>query len=82
MTIGVELIGWIATIVILAGYYLNAKQIIGSWLVWIVGNIFMLIYSLLIHSSALEFLSIILIGMNIYGYSKWRKSNLVDVTRS
>ena len=30
-----EILGWTATALLLVGYYLNAKQYIYSWLVWL-----------------------------------------------
>ncbi len=72
--IGIEWLGWIATITLLVGYVLNAKQCIMSWIVWLHGNALMFIYALLIHSYSVAFLSIVLMVLNIYGYNKWKQN--------
>ena len=69
----IEILGWIATVTLLVGYYLNAKKMLGSWIVWFHGNALMLIYALAIHSYSVAFLSIILMAMNVYGYLSWKK---------
>ena len=71
--ISIEWIGWIATLVLLIGYYLNAKKLISSWLFWFIGNIIMLAYAILIESYSVAFLSVFLMGMNVYGYLCWRR---------
>jgi len=68
---GVELFGWIATFLILLGYYLNAKKLTVSWIVWFVGNVSNLIYSVFIEACPQLVLAIVLIILNIYGYIKW-----------
>ena len=70
----IEVLGWIATAILLVGYYSNAKQCIWSWIIWLHGNALMLIYALAITSYSVAFLSIVLMAMNIYGYISW-KSN-------
>ncbi len=69
----VEVLGWIATAILLIGYYLNAKKLISSWIFWLAGNTVMLVYAMLISSYSVAFLSVVLIGMNIYGYLSWKK---------
>jgi len=69
-----EILGWTATALLLVGYYLNAKQYIYSWLVWLVGNSMMMIYAMLIQSYSVAFLSIILVFLNIFGFYSWRKN--------
>ena len=69
-----EILGWIATAILLVGYYLNAKQYIYSWLVWLVGNSMMMIYAMLIQSYSVAFLSIVLVFLNIFGFYSWRKN--------
>ena len=71
--IDIELIGWVATMLLLIGYYLNAQKKIISWIVWIAGNSTMLVYALLIQSNSIAFLSFILILLNVYGYVKWKR---------
>ena len=37
----IEILGWLGTASILFGYYLNAKKLEMSWVVWFLGNLFM-----------------------------------------
>ncbi len=71
----IELLGWLATLVLLVGYYLNAKKLISSWVLWFVGNSAILIYALLITSYSVAFLSVVLMGMNVYGYISWKNES-------
>jgi nicotinamide riboside transporter PnuC len=72
--ISIEYLGWIATATLLVGYYMNAKQLLTSWIVWFFGNLFMLIYALVINSYSVAFLSIALMALNIYGYRSWKQN--------
>ena len=69
----IELLGWLATFILLVGYWANAHKKLFSWIVWAVGNLLMLVYALVIQSYSVAFLSIVLICMNIYGYLTWKK---------
>jgi|TARA_Y100000310_G_C20655734_1_gene801874 hypothetical protein len=69
----IEILGWVATILLLIGYYLNANKQISSWAFWFVGNATMFVYALLITSYSIACLSIFLMGLNIYGYVSWKK---------
>ena len=71
----INLLGWLATSLILLGYYLNAKQDTSSWIVWFVGNLCMLVYSLLIQAWPQVGLAIALLCLNVYGYIEWKKIN-------
>ena len=44
----VEYIGWLGFVLILFGYYYNAQQKIFCFYIWGIGNIFFLVYALLI----------------------------------
>ena len=70
-----EMIGWLGFIFILMGYYLNAKQNIKCFYIWGLGNIFFLIYALLISASPQVAMSAFVLGMNIFGYYSWKKDN-------
>ena len=72
-TMDIELLGWAATGILLVGYFLNAKKQTISWLFWIVGNTLMGIYAYLINSMSVVFLSLVLIGLNVYGYYSWKR---------
>ena len=67
----IEIIGWLATGLILLGYYLNANKKDKSWLAWFIGNIFMAWYSVEINAWPQVGLAIVLMIMNIYGYINW-----------
>ena len=68
----IEFLGWIATALLLVGYYTNAHQKQYSWLIWFVGNGIMSVYAHLIGSMSILTLSIVLMIINLYGYNKWR----------
>ena len=68
-----EIIGWVGTFFIPLGYYLNANKKISSWFFWFFGNTIMLVYAILIQSYSVAFLSVFLMGMNIYGYIAGRR---------
>ena len=68
-----DIIGWLGTVCILFGYYLNVKKLDMSWIVWFLGNLFMLVYSVKINASPQVLLAVVLMGLNVYGYLNWRK---------
>jgi nicotinamide riboside transporter PnuC len=70
----IEILGWIATLMLLAGYILNANKQQSSWAYWFVGNSMMLIYAFYIGSHSVAFLSFVLMILNIYGYICWEKN--------
>ena len=71
--IDTELIGWIATLMLLLGYILNARKKISSWVIWMIGNTLMCMYAILIESNSIAFLSTVLVGLNIYGFISWKR---------
>lgn len=71
----IEVLGWIATALLLVGYWLNAKKQISSWFFWMIGNSMMLVYAALIESNSVAFLSVVLIALNIYGYFSWKNES-------
>ena len=71
----IEILGWLGTASILFGYYLNAKKLEMSWVVWFLGNLFMLIYSINIKANPQVMLAVVLMVLNVYGYLNWRKLN-------
>ena len=64
-------IGWLGALLVILGYYLNANAIISSWLVWMVGNALVGIYSIYKKSYSTAVMSFIIMVMNIYGYVSW-----------
>ena len=71
----INILGWLGTLFILLGYYLNAKQSTLSWVVWFIGNVLMLVYSVLISAWPQVGLAIALLCLNVYGYIEWKKMN-------
>ena len=68
-----EMIGWIGSIFILIGYYLNAKQNINCFYIWGLGNILFMIYAFIISAAPQIAMSLFVLGMNVYGYLSWKK---------
>lgn len=64
-------IGWLGALLVILGYYLNANAIISSWLVWMVGNALVGIYSIYKRAYSTAVMSFIIMVMNIYGYVSW-----------
>jgi|TARA_B110000495_G_scaffold144767_1_gene127686 hypothetical protein len=69
----IELIGWFGFLFIAYGYFLNAKKQFNCFYVWGIGNVIFSYYAVLINSYPMFFMSILTIGMNIYGWYKWNK---------
>ena len=69
----VERIGWLGAVLVVLGYYLNANEHLSSWIVWIVGNLCVAGYSAYKKAWPTVTMSIIITGMNIYGYFNWLK---------
>ena len=63
----------IATVLSISGILLNAKKIIYCWHIWVLSDIFWIIYS--IHTDQIPALImwIVFVFANIYGYLQWRK---------
>ena len=71
-----DIIGWLGTVCILFGYYLNARKLDLSWIVWFLGNLFMLVYSVKIEANPQVLLAVVLMGLNVYGYLNWNKNGI------
>tara|TARA_Y100000310_G_scaffold336695_1_gene421932 strand:+ start:2219 stop:2443 length:225 start_codon:yes stop_codon:yes gene_type:complete len=69
------LLGWAGVLIILFGYYSMAKKDISAWILWFIGNILLGFYSYAIGAYPTVFLSIVLAGMNIYGYASWKEDS-------
>ena len=61
----IEILGWIATAILLIGYYLNAKKYISSFIIWFIGNALMGIYAYVIESFSVVALSIVLMVLKL-----------------
>jgi|TARA_Y100000992_G_C20823339_1_gene285895 hypothetical protein len=71
----VDLIGWIGTVMIIFGYYFNAKKIKTCFIIWGLGNVAFLIYAILIDAPPQIAISIFVIVMNVYGFKEWSKDD-------
>ena len=65
-------LGWVGVIFVLAGYYLMARKDISAWVLWFIGNIFIGLYSYAIEAYPTVILSIVLVIMNVYGFTMWK----------
>lgn len=64
----IEVIGWISTLLVLAGYISNAhKKYLLAMIVWIIGDLGWITYDIFIDNFSHLTLSLIIIGINIYG---------------
>lgn len=66
-----ERIGWVGAALVIFGYYLNANLHNSSWVVWIMGNLLVMFYSLRKKAYPTALMSFIIAIMNVYGYFKW-----------
>ena len=69
------LLGWLAVLLILAGYFFMAKKSISAWVLWFIGNIHMGFYSYIVEAYPMVFLSFVLAVLNVYGYVSWKKDS-------
>jgi nicotinamide riboside transporter PnuC len=67
-----HLLGWLGAFLIFLGYYLNANEMIQSWLVWIAGNLLVGIYCLNKKAYPTAAMSFVLVIFNFYGYFSWK----------
>ena len=64
----IEILGWVSTSLVLAGYILNAKQLSKlAMYVWITGDVGWVVYDLFIDNISHMVLSFIIIVINLYG---------------
>jgi len=71
----IECIGWIGFVFLIGGYYLNANQNILCFLSWVLGNILLLTYAVMIEAPPQIATALIVLIMNIYGYLQWSKND-------
>ena len=62
-----DIIGWVGFLFIAYGYFLNAKKQSNCFYVWGVGNLIFSYYAVLLPSAPMFFMSVLTVGMNIYG---------------
>jgi hypothetical protein len=64
----VEILGWISTALVLAGYILNARGLDKSAMIlWIVGDVGWITYDIFIQNISHMVLSLVIIIINLYG---------------
>ena len=64
----IEVLGWLSTVLVLAGYILNAKGLDKSAMVlWIVGDVGWITYDIFIQNISHMVLSLVIIIINLYG---------------
>jgi hypothetical protein len=67
----IESIGWISTVLVLIGYFTNAKgQHQVAMYTWIIGDIGWITYDIFISNISHLTLSLVIIAINIYGIYK------------
>jgi hypothetical protein len=67
----IEALGWLSTVLVLAGYVLNAQQHDKlAMYVWIIGDIGWIVYDLFIDNLSHMVLSFIIIAINLFGIYK------------
>jgi hypothetical protein len=67
----IEVLGWVSTLLVLAGYMLNANQYIQlAMITWIIGDTGWIVYDFFIDNLSHLVLSLIIISINVYGIWK------------
>lgn len=73
----IEILGWVSTLFVLAGYLLNARGMRRlAMVIWIVGDIGWIIYDIYITNISHTVLSIVIISINLYGLFYSRKQRI------
>lgn len=70
-------LGWISTALVLLGYITNARGL-AKWamVTWILGDCGWIIYDIYINNISHMVLSLVIIGINLYGiYRIWKSSS-------
>jgi len=72
-----EYLGWIATALVLIGYYYNSKnQRHAAFVTWIMGDVGWIVYDFYIANWSHMVLSLVIIGLNLYGiYNNFKNDN-------
>ena len=64
----IEILGWVSTGLVLAGYVFNAKQLSKlAMYTWIIGDVGWIVYDLFIDNISHMVLSFVIIVINLYG---------------
>jgi nicotinamide riboside transporter PnuC len=68
----IDIIGWIGNLFFILGAIFLAKKMRIGWHCQVLGNLCYVIVGLFLNTSSLWALSILLIGINIYGLYQWK----------
>jgi hypothetical protein len=73
----IEILGWVSTALVLAGYVSNAKGWTkAAMITWIIGDTGWITYDFFIDNISHLVLSLVIIAINIYGiYRLWKNSS-------
>ena len=69
----IDIIGWVGFILIIVGYYLNAKKKLYCFYIWGIGNLIYVFYGFVINAFPMMAMSVFVLFMNVYGYMNWMK---------
>ena len=70
----IELLGWISTVIVLAGFAFNANgRYTWAMITWIIGDVGWITYDLFIDNFSHLVLSLVIISINIYGIINLKK---------
>lgn len=67
------LLAWVANFCFLYGAWALGKKHLSGWVAQILANLFYAIQSIIINNIPLLTVSIVLIGVNLYGFYSWTK---------
>lgn len=75
MNVAVEITGYLATALNVAGNLMLAKQSVSGWLVRMLTNVVYVVYALQIEQGMPVVANhVLFFGINIYGFYSWRKA--------
>jgi len=64
----IEILGWISTVLVLCGYWLNSNNFrYPAFVTWIMGDIGWIIYDIFIDNISHLVLSVVIISLNVWG---------------
>ena len=73
----ISVLGWISTALVLLGYITNARGL-SKWamVTWILGDCGWIVYDIYINNMSHMVLSLVIIGINLYGIRRiWKSSS-------
>lgn len=72
-----EYLGWASTVLIMLGFYFNARfKRSAAFITWIIGDVGWIVYDIYISNWSHLFLSAFIIALNVYGiYNNFKHDN-------